>query len=209
MTKRLLIGLFFALWFPLTAAAATYQALPNVAVGIPDLPASWQMTTEPIDLMVEHIAEHVKEAAASAGQYISDRQALKAARERLKREELIFYNEISKAYILVSFEARGDDESVPTKEDLKLSAKYAASGVEDEGWEDTKLRFMDATTKGAQLVQRFSIEYTYKGDRGLFSALVGYAEPFWFWVYAKDHGQDSADEAVIEGIISNFEVRIK
>ncbi len=206
MRKQLLAGLLLLLWLPLVATAATYQALPNVSITVPDLPASWQVTTEPTEQMVEHLAEHVQKAFRGM---LSDEEAIQAARGRLAKEELIFFNEKSEAHILISFEARGDDESAPTKNDLMLSAKYAASGVEEEGWRDVNVRFLDANVKGAQVVQRFAIDYNNEDGVGFFAGLIGYAEPFWFWVYANEHGKALADKEVINSILTNFEVRVK
>lgn len=208
MKKTVLIVLLL-LWAPMCVLAATYQVLPNVAITIPDLPASWKATTEAPEEMVEHIAEHVKEEAQYAGKMMTDKEALEQARQRLKREELILFSEKSEAHILISFEARGDGEKVPTQGDVKLSAQYAVSGVGDEGWVDVNARYLDSTVQGAQAVQRFSIDYKHEDEPGFFNGLVGYAEPFWFWVYAIEHGEDPTDRATIDGILSNLIVRVK
>lgn len=206
MKRRLIAVALVLFWMPLMAQAATYDIYPKVAISIPDLPAVWKVTDKaPMDL-VEHIAEHIQEEMAHAGKKLSDEQALKMAKKRLEAEELFLFNPKTEAHVTISIDAMGADEKAPTQADVKLSANYAASGVGEEGWENLKVRYISQKVPGADVAQRFEIDFTHEGEKGQFVGLVGFSNPFWFWVYATDHGGNPADKQTINAIVDGFKV---
>ena len=201
--KRQIVGLLLVLlWWPLLAAAATYEVQPGMRIVLPELPASWQVSREASPAMVEHLTEHVREEAAEKGKALTDAQALELARKRLESEELFLFNPHSGAHVQISFTALEKDEQPPSRKSVALSAKYAASGVGDEGWQVTGERHREVAIAGAQTAQRFEIDFTHDDEAGHFVGVVGFAHPYWFWIYATDHGKDPTDQGVIDSLMT-------
>jgi hypothetical protein len=197
------------LGLPLVAAAEVYELKPGLKVALPEVPAPWTVSREPVPALVEHIAEHLQEEAAEKGRALPQEQAQTAARQRLQANELFVFNQESGAHLLVSFEALREGEKAPSAKAIAQSAKYAAEGVTDEGWTDVTERQAATAVKGAQLAQWFEIGYTHEGQRSVFMGIVGFARPYWFWLYANDHQRSPDDRAVLEKLLRELEIRVE
>ncbi|WP_429885936.1 hypothetical protein [Geoalkalibacter halelectricus] len=207
MRKFIILVLAALLFFPLGVSAEVYELRRNLSVILPELPAPWTVSREASPALVEHLAEHLLEDAERAGRTLSKDDALRGARQRLATNDLMIFNEQSEAHVLISFSPIGRRDADPSADAVAISARYAAEGVSDEGWEKTAEEHRPVEVKGAQQAQYFKIEYTEDGDPHLFMGIVGYARPFWFWVYANDHLKDPADRPVLENILNNIEIR--
>lgn len=197
------------LLLPLTAAAETYEIKPGLKLSLPELSASWTVSREPAPALLEHMAEHMQEDAARQGKTISAEQARAAALKRLQTNELFVYNAESEAHLLVSFDALGKDEKKPSAKAVAKSAQYAAEGVADEGWTEVTVRHAETAVKGAQLAQWYEIGYTHEGHRSVFMGIVGFANPYWFWLYANDHLKSPEDRPVLEKLLREIEIRVE
>lgn len=209
MQRILSIWLVMFVFFPLVAMAEVYQVRPGLKVILPELSEPWVATKEASPALVEHLAEHLMEDAAKKNRTISKEQAMEGARQRLANNELMIFNEKTEAHLMISFSPLRKGESDPSAGSVKLSAQYAAEGVTDEGWTDVKDRHEATTVKGAQQAQYFEISYKEDGESSLFMGIVGFARPYWFWLYANDHLKDPADRAVLENILRQIEIRVE
>jgi len=209
MKRFSVLLLAILLLLPLTAAAETYEIKPGLKLMLPELAAPWTVSREPAPALLEHMAEHMQEDAASQGKTISAEQAKTAALKRLQTNELFVYNTESEAHLLISFDALGKDEKKPSAKAVAKSAKYAAEGVSDEGWTDVTERHAATAVKGAQLAQWFEIGYSHEGHRSVFMGIVGFANPYWFWLYANDHLRNAEDRAVLEKLLREIEIRVE
>lgn len=209
MKRFTVLLLVILLLLPLTAAAETYEIKPGLKLTLPELPAPWSVSREPAPALLEHMAEHMQEDAARQGKTISAEQAKTAALKRLQTNELFVYNTESEAHLLISFDALGKDEKVPSAKAVAKSAKFAAEGVADEGWTDVTERHAVTAVKGAQLAQWFEIGYSHEGQRSVFMGIVGFANPYWFWLYANDHLRNAEDRAVLERLLREIEIRVE
>lgn len=207
--KRIGVLLLAILLLPLVAAAGVYEIKPRVKLTLPDLPAPWIVSYEPAPALVEHMAEHLQEDAAKQGKTLTAERAQAAARERLQTNELFVFNTESEAHLLISLESLREGEKAPSAKTVARSAKYAAEGVADEGWTDVTERHAVTTVKGAQLAQWFEIGYSHEGQRSVFMGIVGFAKPFWFWLYANDHLRNPDDRAVLEKLLREIEIRVE
>lgn len=205
--SALLLAVLFLL--PLAAAAEIHEIKPGLKLSLPELPPSWTVSREPAPALLEHMAEHLQEDAAQQGKTITAEQALAAARKRLQTNELFVFNTESEAHLLISFDALGEGEKAPSAKAVAQSAKYAAEGVADEGWEDVTERHAVTAVKGAQLARWFEIGYSHEGQRSLFMGIVGFANPYWFWLYANDHLRNPEDRAVLEKLLREIEIRVE
>jgi len=200
MKRGIFVGVLL-LWFPLTAVAGPIQLYPNLTIELPELPAPWTVTKEPPRKLIDEVARDVQQEARSMGRKLSDEQAMKSASKRLSNEDLFLVNPQSGAHVLLSFEPLGKDEAEPRASDIAMSAKYAAHGVSDEGWTDVSEQFQEADVAGARYARRFEIDFSHEGGRHRFTGIVGYARPYWFWLYATDHLRDPADQQIINAVL--------
>ncbi|WP_305041593.1 hypothetical protein [Geoalkalibacter sp.] len=209
MKKFIFFGLMFLFLLPLSTMAEVYEARPGLKVVLPPLPEPWIVSREASPALVAHLAEHLKEDAEKQGRTVTEEQVLSAARQRLASNELMIFNEKSEAHLLISFSPIGEKEKDPNAKSVAISAQYAAEGVTDEGWTDVQDRHEPIAIKGAMHAQWFEINYKEDGASHLFMGVVGYARPYWFWLYANDHLKDPGDRAVLENILRNIEIRVE
>lgn len=207
--RRILTLILVLLLQPLLAAAATHEIKPGLKLVLPEVPAPWVITSEPIPALVDHMAEHVAEEAAAKGKTLTDEEAKAGARKRLLQNELFVANPQSGAHLLISFEPLGMKEAEPSAKTIAQSAKYSVDSVADEGWAEVSDRHAQMVIKGAQLAQWFEIDYTHEGKRQAFLGVVGFARPYWFWLYANDHLGNPGDRAVLEKVMRELEIRIE
>jgi hypothetical protein len=112
----------------------------------------------------------------------------------------------SGANLLISFSAMDEGEEAPSSKTVAVSAQYAIGGVEDEGWDVTSIQKADTEIAGAQTAQWFVIAYTHDGEANLFMGIVGFANPYWFWIYGNDHLKDPTDRGFIEQLMKNIQI---
>jgi hypothetical protein len=209
MKRIVTLVLFSLLLLPLSVAAEVFELRPGLKVVMPEVTAPWIVTTEPIPSLVEHIAEHIQEEAAEKGKTITMEQAAAVARQRLQNNELFVLNEESEAHLLISFEPLDEGKKAPSARAIANSVKHAIDGVTDEGWTEVSHRQAVTQIKGAQLARWFQVDYTHEDQRHLFMGIVGFADPYWFWLYANDHLRNPDDRAVLEKLMLGIEIRVE
>ncbi len=207
--RKFLFLLTVLLVFPLAVSAQEFEPRPGLKVILPKVSDDWQAGTEaPADLL-EHMIEHLREDAARNGQSPTEEQLRRAAQQRLATNELFVFNPETGAHLLISFSELEKDEAPPSMRAIELSARYAADGVVDEGWENVKVRQDSAQIDGARSAQRFEIDYSHEGKDSRFVGVVGFAAPYWFWLYANDHLADPEDRQVIETLLSDIRLQVE
>ncbi len=207
--KRVCLWLAAMLLLPVLASAAAFQLKPDLKIQLPEVSAPWSVSTEPPAELVEHLAEHVLEEAQAQGKTPTPEQAREVARKRARSNQLFVTNLKTGAHLMISFSPLEQGEKAPSAKTVALSAEYAADGVTDEGWTDVKTEQSATTIKGAQQAQWFTIDYRHGGERSQFLGIVGFAQPYWFWLYGNDHLQDPADRAVLEKLMRNIEIQVQ
>jgi len=206
--KKYIILIAILSVLPGLAAAEVFQLKPGLQVSLPDLKSPWSASTEPNASLVEHLAEHVVEEAAAEGKVLTAEQAEQVARKRAAGNQLFVSNSKSGAHLLISFSALKEGEAAPSAQTVARSAKYAVDSALDEGWQVDKVSHAVTEIKGARYARWFSIEYTHEGEPGLFMGIVGFADPYWFWLYGNDHLQDPADRKKLEMLMLGIEIGV-
>ncbi len=205
------ISLFLIVWslFPILAMAGVYELKPGLMVVFPEVSPPWKVTTEPSQELVEHLTEHILEDAKEKGQNPTNEQAREVALKRAKNNQLFVTNQSSDAHLLISFSPLKEGETAPSAKTVAKSAKYAAEGVTDEGWEVVSTRHAVTAIKGAQAAQWFAIDYTHEGEASLFMGIVGFADPYWFWLYGNDHLKDPQDKDYLEKLMLGIQLQVE
>jgi hypothetical protein len=206
--KKITVFLWVFLILPGLIMAKTFQLKPDLKVVLPDVEAPWSVSTEPIEALVEHLSEHVIEEAAGKGKKLTEEQARQVALKRARSNQLFVVNKNSGAHLLISFSPLNKGESAPSARTVALSAKSAAGGVADEGWEVESTRFAVTAISGAQKAQWFAIDYTHEGERSLFMGIVGFAHPYWFWFYGNDHLENPEDKEILEKLMLGIKIEV-
>ena len=200
----LLLALLFFL--PGLVAAEVYQLKPTLKLKLPELISPWSASTEPDATLVKHLTEHVLEEAAEKGKLLTAEQAEQVARKRAGTNQLFVSSGKTGAHLQISFLELEEDEAAPSARAIVRSAKFAVDSAIDEGWQPTEVRHAITEIKGARYARWFAIEYTHKGDPGLFMGIVGFAHPYWFWFYSNDHLLDAADSKTLEKLMLGIEI---
>ena len=198
-----LIGFFI---LPNLVQAASYQLKPDLWVSLPDVVTPWTVSMEPCSHLIENLTNHVLEEAGSKGKKLSEEKARQIALNRARNNQLFVMNQKSGARLLISFSRLKEGEAVPSLKNLALSAKQAADGAEAEGWKAVSTQYAVTAIKGAQLAQWFTINYTHEGQQSLFMGIVGFAKPYWFWLYGYDHLKNHQDREFLEKLMLGVEV---
>ncbi len=207
--KRLFIVVLMFMCLPALVMAGDYQLKSNLKLVLPEVAAPWKVLTEPTPEMLEHMLEHEIEEAAEQGKTLTKEQARKTALKKASLNDLYVVNVDSGAHLLISVSAIDKGEKPPSFKTVARSAQIAIDGVEDEGWTVTSVRKDDITIAGAQAAQWFSVDFTHDGEASLFLGVVGFANPYWFWLYAKDYLKDPNDRDFLEQFIKNIEFQAK
>lgn len=209
MKRTLLLAFLVTFLLPLAAPAEVHEVRPGLTVAIPELSEPWIVSKEAPPPLVEHMAEHLQTDAAAKGRTITLEQAMPVARQRLAANELVIFNGDSGAHLLISFSPIEKGERKPSPRAIARSAQIAAEGVTDEGWTEVEDRHAMTRVKGAQHAHYLEISYKEEGEPQLFMGIVGFADPYWFWLYANDHLKDPADRPVLEKILREIEIRVE
>ncbi len=207
--KKIRLLLIVWLLFPTLAMAGVFELKPGLKVVLPEVASPWKVTTEPSQELVEHLTEHILEEAREKGQNPTNEQARKVALERAQNNQLFVINQSSDAHLLISFSPLKEGEKAPSAKTVAKSAKYAAEGVTDEGWEVISTRQATTAIQGAQAAQWFAIDYTHEGESSLFMGIVGFADPYWFWLYGNDHLKDPNDKDYLEKLMLGIQVQVE
>lgn len=197
-----------ALSVPVDSDFELHQVSSDLGLVVETLPAYWQVTTDATPHMLEHQAEHEEEDAWRAGVRITRTEALQRARRFFENsKDLYFLNSRSETHLLFSFAKIKPQQPEPTADHLATSARAAMSGVTAEGWTKHSEIHRPVQVKGAEHAHYFEIDYTKENERQLFKGVVGYAQPYWFWLYTYDHLHDPQDLALLGRILETFEIR--
>lgn len=207
--KRICLLFVTMLLLPVLANAAAFQLKPDLKILLPEVSAPWNVSTTPPAELVDHLAEHVLEEAQAQGKSPSAEQAREVALKRARSNQLFVTNTESGAHLLISFSPLEKGETPPSAKTVALSAQYAADGVADEGWTEVKTEQSATTIKGAQQAQWFTIDYHEAGEPSRFIGIVGFAQPYWFWLYGNDHLKNPADGAVLEKLMRDIEIQVQ
>ena len=205
--KKMTIFLLGIVVLPNLVQAASYQLKPDLWVRLPDVMAPWTVSMEPCSHLIEHLTSHVLEEAGSKGKELSEEKARQIALKRARNNQLFVMNQKSGARLLISFSRLKEGETAPSFLTVASSAKNAAAGVAGEGWRTLSERYAVTAIKGAQLAQWFFIDYALEGQRNMFMGIVGFADPYWFWLYGYDQMKDPRDREVLEKLMLGFKVQ--
>jgi len=173
-----------------------------------DLPAGWVASAAPPDFLVAEMAENLEHEAIANGQSPTGQQLREAATQRLAANEAYIYREPTGARLVVDFSPLRPGEAPAAADDVAASARFAAEGMKaEEGVSDVRAETAPVEVAGAGAAHRLEVDYRYYDRPMKFLGIVGFAEPYWFYLYYTDALADRADLAAARGMLNTLRLR--
>jgi hypothetical protein len=201
--------LFILFCLPLLAHAETVRVSDGTTLRF-DIPAGWELTTEPPAFLLEEMAEHLSHDAAEKGYSPGKEQLLEAARKRLAANEVLLFNPVSKSYLTLDLSHMSQGERPPSIKTIKLSAKYAGESLEhEEGVSNLKSTTGEVAIAGGGTAYRYAADYLLHDDPRHFSGIIGFVSPYWYFFYYTDFLKDPEDKQRAERLINSLKIEIQ
>lgn len=199
----LLLLLPAALW------AETYRIAPGLTVEIALPSERWTVSQSPPSQSIAELAEHLKHDLEAQGKEATEEQLREVARKRLAANELFVFNSATGAHLDVDFSPLREGESPPSQKSVETSARYAGEGLgNEEGVSGVIYRVKKTEVSGAEAASRFDAEYSHHGEKRVLVGIVGFVQPYWFYLYYTDLLQDPQDRVEMEKILETLKIRI-
>lgn len=195
------------LLLPLSLGAETIAVDRNLSLRL-DLPGGkWQLTREAPGFLVEETVEHLRHELAEKKQTVAPEKVQEAARKRLAANEAYLCQAESGACLAIDFSPLRPGEAPPSAKAVRASARYAAEGLADEeGISGLKQKVREVSLPGASAAYRIDASYRQHGEERTFTGIVGFAHPYWFYLYFTDPLRDRADAAAMEHTLKSAAV---
>lgn len=192
------------------AVAAVSEVRPGILVNFSDLPSTWQMSTEPPEILVRQSAAHISPGQLAAARKTGIDNPEDAARQMLKGNELFLYNPHSGAHVKVDFSPLRIDEAPPRARTLKASAHYAAESLQgEEGIEGATSKVGKARLAGVKAAYRIDAEYRMHGEPTRFIGIVSFAHDHWIYLYYTGPNPGLEDLKIANAVFESFLVSQK
>ena len=208
MIRTALASLLALLLLPLSSWAETIRIDDRFLVRF-DLPSGWVLSTEPPRALVEETAEHLKHELEGQDRQPGEDQILAVAAKRLAANEAFVYNPATLAHLSIDFSALNEGEKAPSKKTVRLSAEYAGEGLkEEEGTSEVRTSVDKIPVAGADLAYRLDASYRHHGEPVTFVGIVGFAQPYWFYLYYNDHQKAAQDKEAFETLLRSLRLQV-
>lgn len=172
-----------------------------------DIPGGWVSNQDPPQFLVDDMAEHVKHDAELKGQHPSKEQVQQIARKRFADNEALLFNPKSHAFMSLDFSRLRQGEHPPSHNSIKMSATYAGESLSgEEGVTDATIKISDTEIMGAWYAQRFDASYKHHEQPMVFTGIVGFVSPYWFYFYFTDYLADQQDRKAAETILKSIRI---
>ncbi len=183
----------------------TVQLNPDLSLGFALPSDRWVVEQAVPEFLVEERAEHLEHELEAQGKKISRDELLQLARKRLAANELFIYNPQTKAVLEVDFSPLEKGESAPSKGTVANSARFAGDSLsQEEGVTDAVTSTEKAKVYGAMAAYRLAASYKLHDQDTQFVGVVGFAEPYWFYLYYTDPLKDARDLQEMDIILRNL-----
>jgi hypothetical protein len=203
-------------WFPLLVLLLVPAPVPAESLSIgPDLvleftapSARWVLTREAPAFLLEETAEHLGHELAEQGRTPDAGAVRQAAVKRLAANEGYLCNPASGACLVIDFSPLRQDETPPSRKAVATSARYAAEGLaEEEGVTELRQSSGKARLAGADSASRIDASFHQHGEPRRFLGIVGFRDPYWFYLYYTDTLKNADDYGEMEGVLQTLVLR--
>lgn len=208
-----MIRIAFSMFVLLLAGAASLSAetipvAPGVVLEV-NLPGQkWEMSRQAPEFLVSETAEHLEHDLAAQGKQVDAGKLKAEAGKRLGANELFIFNPISGAVLTIDFSPLRENEKAPRDRNVAASARYAGESLSsEEGIEGVKSKTDRVQVTGAGSAYRVRASYRQHGEPKKFTGIIGFADPYWFFLYYADPLRDPGDGEEMERIMDSLALK--
>lgn len=200
---------FSMIVFLLTGAASlsaeTITVVPGVALEL-NLPGQrWEMSRQAPGFLLRETAEHLEHELAAQGKQVDAESLREAADRRLAANELFVFNPESGAVLTIDFSPLKENEKAPGHRTVAASARYAGESLaSEEGIEGAESRVDKVRISGADSAYRVRASYRQHGEPTKFTGIIGFIDPYWFFLYYTDPLRDPEDGKEMERMMETL-----
>jgi hypothetical protein len=208
MSKLAFSMIVFLLTGAVSVAAETINVVPGVALEV-NLPGQkWELSRQAPEFLVLETAEHLEHELAAQGKQVDAEKLKEAAGKRLAANELFIFNPESGAVLTVDFSPLRENEKAPRDRTVAASARYAGESLSDEeGIEGVKSKTDRVKLAGAGSAHRIRASYRQHGKPVKFTGIIGFVDPYWFFLYYMDNLRDPGDGAEMGEILESLALK--
>lgn len=184
--------------------------MDDVAIGVSQSLDGWIINSEVPDFLLEEFVHHIEHELADKGQARTRDEMIAVVRKRVAANELYIYKPQSRAWVAVDFSALHEGEKAPGRQAVYNSARFAAESLAgEEGVMDVQHTVSSVVVYGADVAFRLDATFTLHGEPRKFSGIIGFANPYWIYVYYTDELKDPADYMVMDKLLATMTLRRK
>ncbi|GAB4556435.1 MAG: hypothetical protein Tsb0017_10360 [Geothermobacteraceae bacterium] len=190
-----------------TVAAETRRLAADLLLASSPVPAGWQLVDEPPDVAVRAMVDDMRLDAAQNGRKVDEGALEQTAQRYVRANELWLVRPETGAFAMIDISPLNDDEAAPDHETLRASALHALVGIEEHAAEPAQVdwQLRSRRVSGMQAAVELQASYRALGPDNdpasarprRFLGLIGFAAPYWVYLYANDPLADPADAVTL------------
>jgi hypothetical protein len=203
----LTISLMFC---PLLSIAQSIR-LPSDTVINFTLPSDrWDVSVEAPELAIEAMVADMVYGRQTNGISFDRKELLERAKNLIKVNNLFIYNAGTEAYLMASFSPHGQREKPLSKKLIQRSVRWTVEALDDHaGVSDLALSqttVEPVEIPGIEYAQQITSNNPLFGNPHKFTGIVGYAYPYWIFIYYNDKVKDSTDYSEMQQILKSIKL---
>lgn len=180
----------------------------ELAIAFPS--SRWQLSKEPPAFLAQKMSDHLRQEVSGLTFGVSDKQLLTLARKRLAVNEGYVFSEHSGAWLMIDFSLRRESKDAPTLSELRASTYGSLMALEnEEGVTDLKSKIGSLWIEGGSRASKIEANYYLDGEPQLFMGIIGFKEPYRFYLYYNDSLRDPRDRIEMDQILNSLQLLCK
>jgi hypothetical protein len=207
MKCRILLPMVLVLLLiPWAGLAAEYRLAADLALDF-ELPSErWQVVIEAPESAIQAMVDDMLHEAVVAGKPIDHARLRSTAVKSLQTNNLYVYNLQSSAYLMISISPTEPGEKPPGNKTIKASVDWTVDAIkENSEVESGAYRFDVEQLKlsGATSAYLLDTDCPLHGAAHNFLGIIGYAKPYWVFLYYNDKAANPTDVAEMRKLFAS------
>ncbi len=187
--------------------AQQHRLADDLVLMFATVPAGWQLVDEPPAVAVRAMVDDMRLDAAQNGRKVDEEALEQTALRYVRANELWLVRPETGAFVMIDISPLNDDEAAPDYETLRASALHALAGIEEHAAEPAQVDWQLRSRRVSGLRAAVELQASYRAlgpDNDpararprRFLGLIGFAAPYWVYLYANDPQTDPADAVTL------------
>jgi len=170
----------------------------------------WEVSADAPALAIEAMMVDMSHDKKKKGEEVDMVKLRALSEEFIKINDLFIYNQATEAYLMISLSPYGREEKPPTEKTIRSSAHWAVEALDDHA----EVEDLDSYRTIVQSVEISGVEYATQivsdnplfGEPHNFIGVIGFAYPYWVFLYYNDKAKDPGDLSEMQQIIKSVEL---